>query len=192
MMHSKYLFIHAFFSSYALPEASKEIKALIEAAASDKVWKGKIPGDLLWLAENLQELISTVFALDKWNEDDRAIITPDWKDYYWPVNTPALYCGWQKGYNTWHFMPRHLNKKEFVNPYLALIKFRNYRIETEWKTIIQQLLHHALIPMGYEDGNTILQLGKLLHKLVEACHLIEVRTNERILEMGHKEKSEKA
>jgi hypothetical protein len=179
---SKHPYIQSFFSCYALPEVRKEIKGLMEAATSDKVWKRKIPGNLLWLSDKLQELVSTVFTIDKWQEEERAIITPNWEDYQWPACEPALYCGWQKGYTTWHFMPRHLSKREFTNPYKALAKFKACYSEAEWKAIIYQLLNHALTPTSYEEfdhNHGMLQVEQLLYKLVEACHLIEVRTNER-------------
>jgi hypothetical protein len=192
MPSSKHPFIHDFFSCYAIPEARREIKGLLEAAASNKVWKGKVPGNLLWLAEKLQELSSTVFGIDKWLQDERAIIVPNWEDYHWPANSPSTYCGWHKGRTTWDFMPRHLSRQEFANPYKALARFRAYRSEKEWNDIISELLKHALTPMGYEEfghGNTMLAVEKRLYKLVEACHLIEVRTNGREIET---EKSEKA
>ena len=152
---------------------------LLRAASSKQVWKGT-PANLLFLQEKLQELIDAAFTLGhSWPKQDKAIIPPNWQDGLWPFNTPSLYYGWHTKETAWHFFPRHLSKKAFVNPYHAIEQFSQYADQATWTETLHYMVHHALSQSGYHEyGYTIplIEAERLLYKLVEACHLVSVRT----------------
>jgi hypothetical protein len=82
----------------------------------------------------------------------------------------------------WDFFPRHLSKKEFLDPYKALEKFASFRNIDQWKQVIRDLAIHALseIPLNeFDDSNSILRTYIHLNKLIEATHLIEIRFQTR-------------
>ena len=96
----------------------------------------------------------------------------------WMLNQYQTYCGWCKHRTPWDYFPRHLSKKEFLDPYMALEKFTNYHTPRQWKKIIDNIRYYAL---SYESIFEILDKPNFigtwlhLHKLLDATHLIEVR-----------------
>ncbi|MEI9911758.1 MAG: hypothetical protein WDO71_20180 [Bacteroidota bacterium] len=99
-------------------------------------------------------------------------------DKHWWLTKYETYCGWHKGDTPWQFFPRHLSQKEFLDPWKALQKIRRYKNVEEWKEQLRDLLHEALSDSVLDNGMSgeeALDTWLLLHKLLEATHLIEVR-----------------
>jgi hypothetical protein len=93
---------------------------------------------------------------------------------------PALYCGvmHKHSYTAWDYFPRHLNRKEFANPYRVFYKLCQYKRLPEWRNTLQHFFSGAVaggpVYTYFEDENIYLTC-KLLLKLVEAAHLVKVR-----------------
>lgn len=173
--------LHSFFSGYALPQALGRLSGCIKAADSPKIWKGHSPADLLWFMDKFQELIDLVFYVTE--EEDYhsgAILNDKTNGIVWQLNSYETYCGWHADSNPWDFFPRHLSRKEFINPYLALRKLTRFYSKEEWETCLKDILQHALSPHHFyelDDSVSLLRIYLLLHKMLEACHLIDVRTS---------------
>ncbi|MFC0771393.1 hypothetical protein [Terrimonas alba] len=87
--------------------------------------------------------------------------------------------GWHRASTPWDYFPRHLSTTEFKDPYKPLRKFTRYRPLNKWREILKELCHHALSPTSiheFDDGTSMIRTWLHLHKLLEATHLIEVRT----------------
>ena len=174
--------IHDFFSAYSLSQARREMAQLLRAASSKQVWKG-VPANLLFLQEQLQELMTAAFTLGhSWQKEQKAIVPPNWQHGLWSFNSPAIYYGWQQKASAWHCFPRYLSKKAFLNPYHAIQQFSNYANQATWTEILHAMVHHAFSQSAYHEYGYAIPLitaGEKLYQLVEACHLVSVRTMER-------------
>jgi len=90
----------------------------------------------------------------------------------------TLTTGRHRDSTPWDFFPRHLSHQEFLIPYKALKKVVHYKSREEWKDILKTILQHALSPNSiyeFDDGIDLLKIWLLLHKLIEASHLVCVR-----------------
>jgi hypothetical protein len=180
-MQQHYSIIYAFFDCYGLSHARSILSKMIKTADAEKIWKGSSPSDVLFFTEKMEELIEAVFAIvGRYDYKSEAVIENIEDEKLWFLSEYQLYCGWHIHSTPWDFFPRHLSKKEFCDPYKALEKFTAYRSHYQWKDVLREFLFHALSPNSiseFDDGTSLLQSYIHLHKLIEATHLIEVRTN---------------
>lgn len=181
-MHPQhYQIIHEFFDYSEMPPARRMLNKMIRTADAEKIWQGRLPADLLFFAEKLGELIEAAFSLTGcYDFQPAAIIEVNKKTDPWSLSNQSLYCGLHRQLSPWDYMPRSLSKKEFLNPYLALEKFTAFKTREQWQQTIHTFLMHALSPRTideFQDGTGILRCSKLLNKLIEASHLIHLRTH---------------
>jgi hypothetical protein len=176
--------ISDFFTTQSLALSRKTLNKLLQSACSSKLWKG-LPADLLLFTDQLQELATLSCTMGSWPEDKQVIIQePNWKNKEWPLNEVSSYRGSHGLSTAWDDFPRQLSKKEFLNPYLAMHRFAKYQNLLDWKASIRHLLDHALSDTAYDEmghGVPLWELGRHLHKLVEACHLVELRTSKKLM-----------
>lgn len=171
-----YQTIDSFFDSFDLPSSIKLVKKILKTADANKKWKG-IPANPLYFTSRIIDLITAVYALlDEYDIKEEIKIKNE--PSAWTLTAYETYCGWHAGRTPWDFFPRHLSKKEFLNPYEALEKFTSFQTLTQWKYILNDLLAHALstesIGQFYEN-ESMLSTWLHLNKLLEAAHLLEVR-----------------
>lgn len=190
-VHPGYNVIAAYFSAWSLHQAAAKLKQAISAAGSAKIYKTRSPADLLFFIDKTTELINAVSQLmeDK-SKLDIAILSSEQAALTWSLKEYSHYCGWHQDDTPWHFFPRHLTQKEFIDPYGALKKILRYLSRQEWETTLKDLLHHALSPVSvyeFDDTISLVDISLMLHKLLEATHLIEVRAI-RDDEHGHRPK----
>ena len=152
---------------------------MIKTADSGKTWKGGSPSDLIYFTEKLNELIDAVYYIvHRFEYRPEVILSKYSNDDSWDLKDYSTYCGWHSNSSPWDFFPRHLSKKEFLDPYKALEKFTKYSNHFRWKDVIKDILSHALSQVyldEFDNGKRILRTYIHLHKLIEATHLIEVR-----------------
>lgn len=170
--------IQTFFGDYALPQACSLLRHCIKAACSCRIWKGHSPADLLLFMEELELLLEAAIELTACEDYQREAIPVNLE------NNPACepvefdsYCEIHV-HSQWDLFPRHLGKKEFLDPFRALQKISRYQHLRQWKKCLRDLLHYALSPQSlqqFDDEINILDIYLLLHKLLEAAHLIVVR-----------------
>lgn len=180
MSHSNknYKQLHSFFDGYALAQASSRLSGCIEAADSAKTWKGDSPAELLWFIESFEKLLNVAFRLTEDKAFKEQAILDD-NENLWLLNKRETFCGRHALSTPWDFFPRHLTCREFLNPYKALQKITKFQTEEKWKDCLKDVLQHALSPNDFHEfdhGVSLLRIYLLTHKLLEACHLIEVRT----------------
>jgi len=89
------------------------------------------------------------------------------------------YVGRQIQQTSWNYFPRSLTATQYHNPYKAIKKFCLYKTQQEWSQVLKELTEYALgndtINDNYPPYN-ILTIRLRLLQLIEACHLLEVRT----------------
>jgi len=178
-MTSPYQTIHSFFDAYGLVHARSILNELIKKADSEKSWNRSSSCDVLFFSENINQLIEAVFYIvNTYDNQTGAIIEENTKEDTWLLTNYELYCGNHRNNTPWDFFPRHLSKKEFLDPYKALQKFTSFRNIEQWKQTIKDLAYHALskTPLTeFDEDNSILRTYIHLNKFIEATHLIEIR-----------------
>lgn len=177
-MNQHHQTIDSFFDTFDLAAAGKLLHNAIKTADAKKTWK-KIPAEALCFIERLTELTEAVFELMHQHDYKEEVQIP--KENTTTIFTLTqfeTYCGWHTQRTAWDFFPRHLSKKEFLNPYKALEKFTNYKTLPQWKYILKEICTYALSPESINElnnGESLLCTARQLHKMLEATHLIEVR-----------------
>jgi hypothetical protein len=82
--------------------------------------------------------------------------------------------------NTWNCFPRSLTLQQYYNPYKAIKKLAKYMSVQQWKKFIKDCTEYALLKATIADvrpAYDILLICLRLLQLIEACHLLDVRTN---------------
>lgn len=174
-----YQTIHSFFDAYGLVHARSILQELIKKADSGKSWNRSASCDVLFFTEKLTELLEAAWEIaDSCGYRPEIVLDKETKEETWMLTAYDTYCGFHRNNTPWDFFPRHLTKKEFLDPYKALEKFTRFRELEEWKQIIKDLAYYALseTPLNeFDDSKSILRTYIHLNKLIEATHLIEVR-----------------
>lgn len=174
----RYNAIHEFFDSFPLPLARSYLRSSLKAAECDRIWTRATPNDLLFFFERLAALLSEVFQIaNNYSKNENAVLpisseAPDLLQYH-------LYCGTYDRYKPWDYVPRFLNTKEYNDPYIALQKIVDWKSKKEWKRNLSEILSYALGASSLSEMGVNLELVKLqslLGKMIEAGHLINVRT----------------
>lgn len=178
-MQQPYQTIRDFFDCYGYSNAISILGRMIKTADSGKTWNGRSPSDLIYFTEKLNELIDAVYYIvHRFEYRPEVMLDKDINDDIWELKDYPAFCGWHGSSSPWDFFPRHLSKKEFLDPYRALEKFTKYSNHLRWKDVIKDILYHALSQIyldEFDNGKRILRTYIHLHKLIEATHLIEVR-----------------
>lgn len=174
----KYGPIHEFFECFTLPFARHYLISAIKAAESSQIWSKRAPTDLLHYFEMLEKLALSLYTIVKSDNKTKKVIlpktnaSPDLTQYH-------LYCGRYDKLEAWDFFPRCLSVKEYCDPYRVLEKFTQWNSKKEWQKSLRYILSFALGENGFSESSINLELIKtaeLLLKMLEACHLIYVRT----------------
>lgn len=175
--------IHDFFDNYSLREAVKEISGVVKAATHSKAWKKDSAYSLIYFMEKLEALCGAALVLHySFGQREACILVstdrgdPDLsRQQAFVIRNPFS--------SPWNNMPRHLNAAQYYNPYKAIRKFARCMAETEWKKALKALTACALDNSSIDDEYSsydILTIQKHLLLLIEACHLLEVRSNLQI------------
>jgi len=174
-----YQSIHDFFDNYHFSAAIKETNRIFKAAAAEKAWICRWPFRPVYFMETLQQLLPAAFVLQKHgSRRDACIITSE-------TGIPDLaqiqhYVGSHRYKQPWNNLPRHLNAAQYHDPYLAIRKFTARQTEAAWKQVCKDLAEYALSNSSMADqypAAEILSFRLHLLRLIEACHLLQVRSN---------------
>ncbi len=184
--------IHDFFDFFDLSNALLNTEMMLKAAISENVWKKSSPARLLILNEKLDELCAAAFIIQtSYETREEAILKESTEP---DVNTQQNYVGRFTSCTPWNSFPRSLTAKQYNNPYRAIKKFTAYMPEKEWNKTLKDLTEYAL---GNNSINelympySLLTLRLRLLQLIEACHLINVRTSSKKIEPLPKQKKKK-
>jgi hypothetical protein len=172
-----YAEISEFFSAYSLAQARKYLQKILKAANANRS-SGINPSSILYFFEKLQQLYAASMLIHQSGlQRNTAIITAP-KDPAPDLANYPQYCGWNVPNAPWYFIPRSLSEKEYFNPYKVFKKLDSYASEETWKYIFHELREYTFLKGSFSDAGdsyNILDIFILLNKLLEACHLIEVR-----------------
>ena len=177
-LDSKYQAIHEFFESFTLPFARDYLLSAIRAAESSRIWNKGAPTNLLYFFESLEALLPAVYGIVKSGHKTKSVLLPGSANTT-DISQYHLYCGVYDQHKPWDYFPRSLSAKEYRDPYKALQKFTSRASKKEWKENIRFLLSYALGVSSLSESGVNLELftiAELLLKMLEACHLIYVRT----------------
>lgn len=173
-----YRCVHEFFESFTLPFARDYLSSAFKASESSQIWNKAAPNDLLYFFESLEGLLTAVYKIVKEGKVIQKVILP--KSPNSPDLTQChLYCGRYDQLKPWDYFPRTLSVKEYRNPYKVFEKFTVNATKKEWKEILRYLLSYALGANSLSELSVNLELVRIsedLQKMLEACHLIYVRT----------------
>ncbi len=173
-----YRHIREFFESFTLPEARNYLSSVLKAAESKHIWNDAAPTDLLYFFESMEALLSAVYSILKEGNKIKKVILPKSPDAC-DLTQYHLYCGHYNQLKPWDYFPRMLSAKEYRDPYKALQNFTSWAPKKEWKEYLRYLLNYSLGASSLSDLGVNLELVRIsehLQKMLEACHLIYVRT----------------
>lgn len=183
---SHYQAIDEFFDFFSLPAARYYLLSAMKAAESTRIWDIKTPANLLYFFEHMEVLLSAVYRIVKSGRKIKQVVSAE------PGSTPDLtqfhvYCSCCDQHTAWDYFPRNLTAKEYHDPYKALQKFTAHYSKKKWQQVLQYILSHALATSHLADAGMNLELVKtaeFLQKMLEASHLIYVRTRVRNTDSG--------
>jgi len=179
-VQAAYIGIYQFFDRNELHHAIKYMESALQAAAGNRHWKKEAPIYLLHFIELLTGLCSAAIQLhyDHAVRNDAIVALPP--DSNEPDTSQAIHFVNRRFANTvWQNFPRHLNSKQYHDPYRVLKQFANTYSETEWKTRLDELREYAFSDHSIIDvweAGKLLRIRKRLLQLIEACHLLDIRT----------------
>ncbi|SFW82283.1 hypothetical protein [Chitinophaga sancti] len=160
------------FSSGSLVYYRKNIKKIIHFSFSEYSWKEN-PADIFYRFGLIEKIINAAYLINKEQKKNPLDIRPS------DVFNPNLYSSRWGVNSDWENFPRALSMKEFMNPYLVLRRFFEYRKLSEWKDLLRSFSESIFDTQNieYESVNSYDCLTIYFHlvKLLEAVHLIDVR-----------------
>ena len=178
-----YATIHDFFDAFGFTYAKKAIGTMLKAATREKLWKKSPPYSLVFYMENLSSLCSAAFTIIRESATRPVAIanaSSPVENGHPDMSLRKYFVSDSQFSTAWNSFPRSLSAREYVNPYRALEKFTRYRAEIDWKWILKGCTEYALSNSSLDDAYPefdVLAIRLHLLKLVEACHLLEVRCN---------------
>lgn len=169
--------ISEFFDAWSLTLANHYLFKILKASMAVKPTNLN-PSTVLFFFKTLDGLITAALRIhDSGEQREQAIIQLN-EDALPDLSNCSQYFGWYLPAHPWQFMPRALQVKEYANPYLVFKKLSRYANEEKWKYILAELQDFTFYKSSFvecgEEFN-ILTIHRLLQKLIEAAHLIEVR-----------------
>lgn len=180
-LQQAYRNIHDFFDWYDFASAIKETERIIMAAARTKFWFRDYPYRSIGFMNKLQELVAAAFLIKQDYFSRPACVL------YTTSGIPDLaltqnFVDHYSSSTTWNNVPRHLTAIQYADPYIVIEKFICYATEPEWKQTCNYLAEYALCNESVDAQYSCFELLTIrLHllRLIEACHLLEVRANKK-------------
>ena len=187
--------IHNFFDACNLDHALKYTEGILKAAVGHKIWRKEAPSSLLFYMENFTSLYKAAFSIHyNYSKRTEAVIDPP-EDGVPDVSVTQNFMNeWMYQSSVWSKFPRHLSEHQYHDPYKAIKTFCSYMAEQQWSNYLKDVTEYALskdtIEEVYHPYN-ILTVRLRMMQLIEACHLIEIRTNRKKIKSQKSEKKEK-
>ncbi len=176
-----YRVIHDFFDALGFTTAKAFLERILHTASARYSWKKDNPYDVVYFMQTLTKLakaayvIHTPYAIRK-----EAIIAPPERNAPPDISITENYVIGHVHGDAWSSLPRSLTAKQYYDPYKAIHKFCKYTISDEWDRIFSELAECALSRQAPEEllhPYNLLTVRKRLLQLIEACHLVRVRTH---------------
>ena len=175
---SNLISIHSFFSIYTNYQAVKLLRSVfIVSSEPGQILNNKNPSELLFFSYLLDNLIEEVFGIVSNPVRMKASRIRKDKNLWW-LDQYHTYCGDDHLRTAWNYFPRHLSKKEFLQPMIVLKKFTKYNSLQDWKEMLNRLFCDAVSESDSKvfcGENNLLKISHLLYQLMDATHLIHIR-----------------
>jgi hypothetical protein len=181
-VYDAYAAIARFFDGYGLDYSRKMIfKTLRDALVAEPT---KLhPGRLVEFLRALGKLVDSALCIHT-----NSSFRPAGKVILEENQFPALevykdYFGWEGRATMWRFIPRALSGKEYADPYKVFGKISRLGDSSRWGGIFDDLTDYCFFPQSFSEFNeevNVLVLYRLLDKLVEAAHLVNVRAIDEV------------
>ncbi len=173
--------IKDFFNDIDLYEAVGDTEHLIRSAANSKMYKKRIPGDLLFFRDRFEQLAAAAFAIStSYTEREGVVIDFDEENASPEISRQKDFVPGLRYLPGWAAFPRSLTRWQYFNPYKAIKKFASHMTEIEWKKALKTIVEYALTNDPVDDeypSYEIMMIRLRMLQLIEACHLLHVRTN---------------
>lgn len=170
--------IHKFFYAFSQPNALRFTEKAIEAATLNKVWNHSVPCSLLYFIELFKELLGAAYTLHYSRDKKEEVLIESNENDEPNVCNIKSYASFSNKSLAWDSFPRTLSARQFQDPYCAIEKCCKRMSEEEWKYFLKELTEYALdhdsIFETLPSFNMLFMRRQML-RLIEACHLIEVR-----------------
>lgn len=175
-----YKAISHFFEAFDLLSARDYIQTSLLAANSKKLWKGQCPAGLVAFYEDYKKLFTAAATITGSGcKRQTGIVAMKEGRPAAALTGFSLYCKPCDAAEHWLYMPRCLSVKEFCNPYKALKKAVRFIQQDKFDAPFDKVIQYALSYDSFRDACIdwdTLQLNIMLQKLLEAAHLLYVRT----------------
>jgi hypothetical protein len=172
--------IHDFFDACNLDHALKYANGVLESAVGYKIWGKEAPSSLLFYMENFNSLCAAAFSIH-YNYSKRTEVLIDLPEDGVPdVSLTQNFMNEKYMSSVWSNFPRHLTETQYHDPYKAIKKFCSYMAEPEWKNYLKDVTEYALSKDSLDElfhPYNLLTVRLRIMQLIEACHLIDIRTN---------------
>ncbi|HEY4151031.1 MAG TPA: hypothetical protein VGM41_18965, partial [Chitinophagaceae bacterium] len=182
-----------FFDANHLQDALSQLKSCLKAAFSKRRLRRRTLLSMMAFREDMLRLLEAATLL---KDEGKSTIPEDAAD---PLATSWYCASIGRDYTEWDYLPRHLSRKQYFNPYRVFKQCSNMSTLPEWRVVIEGLIDAAAYRgMEGEDGcichsneepNAYSQCKRLV-ELVEAAHLIYVR--ERLFDQDKQQQQEEA
>ena len=160
-----------------MKDAVAYLETILKAATANKIWKREDPAQLLVYMQLLEELVTAAFEIEEnCSRREDAIIAGDREAG--PL-VDAHYVSQYSTSTSWNCFPRSLKLKQYHNPYKAIKKFAKHSTLLQWKKFLNDCTEYALLKATITDSlppGAVLSGRLHLLRLIEACHLLDVRT----------------
>jgi hypothetical protein len=150
------------------------IQGVMMGACSETIYRRKTPGDLLYEFKIMLSIVDAAELINK--KKKKNLVIKEKGDLF----DKRFYRRRHDQDNEWTYFPRFLSKREYVNPYLVFKKFFTYKTSKKWKEDLDFVLNYSLSRYSMIEDNAemdVLTMFIYLSKLVEAAHLVDVRSN---------------
>jgi hypothetical protein len=181
-MQAAYAAIAGFFDAWGLPNARRLLYRILKSATEAKATRID-PSRVLYFFRTLETLLNAALLIHRNQGERKEAILEIGEGEYPDMSNYAQYFGCHLPSHTWQFFPRALSVKEYANPYRVFKKIARYGEEEKWKFLLTELQDYCFYNSSFtewDDKFNMLALHRLLQKLLEAAHLVEVRANMEI------------
>jgi len=180
--HYAYNGIHNFFDAFGLELALKNADSILQAATGPKVWEKVVPANLLFYEEKFKALCAAVFTIHYSYARRREAIIAEPENKVPDISVTKNFMDTWYFSSEWNNFPRHLTGRQYHNPYRAIKKFCSYMAQQEWYKFLKEITAFALSKDQVDETKpfyNILKIRLCMLQLIEACHLLDVRSNRR-------------
>ena len=170
--------INDFFDFRNFMAAHNDLQTAIQAADSQEEWNGGSPAHLNRFFNGLHRLLEIIIRF-KNDERCRVANINGGDEKIWKLGHEHLFCNADAVNSPWDEFPRYLNRVEFLEPSLVFSKCSSFQFIDDWNVMFRHFIEYALSKKAIREiypNTNFFKISTLLHKLIDAIHLVKVRS----------------